>query len=145
MQWVIDASVAAKWLAPEADSARAETLLDHELVVPDLFFTEVTNILWKKQVRGEMHAAAAAVAARWLLQVPIQVHETAPFMTEALELSTRFGHPAYDCFYLALARFVGSPMVTSDGRLFERLQRDDAVDFKPMVVSLTDVNETSGR
>lgn len=30
MKWVIDASVAAKWLAPERDSPLAEALLDED-------------------------------------------------------------------------------------------------------------------
>jgi predicted nucleic acid-binding protein len=33
---VVDASVAVKWVVPEADSERAELLLDHGLIAPDL-------------------------------------------------------------------------------------------------------------
>ena len=76
MKWVVDASVAAKWLAPEADSALASALLDDELLVPDLLFAEVGNILWKKQQRAEMDAATAMAAARWLAQAPLNVHES---------------------------------------------------------------------
>ena len=48
MKWVVDASVAAKWLVPEADSPLAEALLDDDLLAPDLLFAEVGNILWNK-------------------------------------------------------------------------------------------------
>lgn len=136
MKWVVDASVAAKWLAPEAESAQAEALLDSELLAPDLIFPEVTNILWKKQSRGEMDAATANAAARWLTQVPLQVVESITLVTDALALSLRLKHPAYDCFYLALARQAGCPLVTADKRLVERCQRADAVDLGGMIVFL---------
>ena len=137
MKWVVDASVAGKWLAPEAESAQAETLLDGELLAPDLIFPEVTNILWKKQSRGEMDAATAHAAARWLMQLPLQVVESITLMPDALALSLRLQHPAYDCFYLALALQTGCPLVTADKRLVQRCQRKDAAaDLGGMVVLL---------
>lgn len=145
MKWVVDASVAAKWLAPEAESLQAERLLDHELVVPDLLFPEVANILWKKQARGEMNVMTAEAAARWLLQVPLQVHDSAACMKQALALSIRLGHPAYDCVYLALARMAECPMVTADRRFFERLQRPDAAELRHSIVSLSALEPSAGR
>ena len=126
MKWVIDASVAAKWLAPEPDSPLADALLDDELIVPDLLFAEVGNILWKKQLRGEMDASATHVGARWLLQVPVQVHDSASLLADALALALQLQHPAYDCFYLALARQVDAPLVTADRRLHARCHAVDA-------------------
>jgi predicted nucleic acid-binding protein len=128
-KWVVDASVAAKWLAPEPDSPSAEALLDDELFVPDLLFAEVGNILWKKQQRGEMDAGATQVGARWLLQVPLQVHESASLLTDALALALRLQHPAYDCFYLALALRIDVPLATADRRLHARCHAVDAAAF----------------
>lgn len=60
MKWVVDASVAAKWLAPEPDSALAETLLGEELVAPDLLVT----------ADGRLHARCrAADAQAWAQRV----------------------------------------------------------------------------
>ena len=129
MKWVVDASVAAKWLAPEPESRLAETLLDDELIVPDLLFAEVGNILWKKQLRGEMDAAATQIGARWLLQVPVQVHDSAGLLADALALALQLQHPAYDCFYLALARRVDAPLMTADRRLHARCHAVDAVEL----------------
>lgn len=120
MKWVVDASVAAKWLAPEPESSIAAALLDDELAAPDLVFAEVGNILWKKQARGEMDPAAVHLAARWLLQVPIAVHDAAGLLDDALALALQLQHPAYDCFYLALARRIGAPLLTADRRLHAR-------------------------
>ena len=126
MKRVIDASVAVKWLAPEPDSPLAEVLLDDELIVPDLLFAEVGNILWKKQLRGEMTDEATRVGARFLLQVPLEVHDSAALLTDALALALRLQHPAYDCFYLALAQRVDAPLVTADRRLHARCHAVDA-------------------
>ena len=125
-KWVVDASVAAKWLAPEPDSPLAEALLDDVLLVPDLLFAEVGNILWKKQLRGEMDASATQMGARWLLQVPLQVHDSAGLLADALALALQLQHPAYDCFYLALAQRIDAPLVTADRRLHARCHAVDA-------------------
>ena len=126
MKWVVDASVAAKWLAPELDSPLADALLDDQLAAPDLIYAEVGNILWKKQLRGEMDGATAQVGARWLLQWPMQVHDSAGLLTDALDLALRLQHPAYDCFYLALAQRLDAPLVTADRRLHTRCRARDA-------------------
>ena len=126
MKWVIDASVAAKWLAPEPDTPLAEALLADDLIAPDLLYAEVANILWKKQLRGEMDAATTQIGARWLLQVPLQVHDSASLLADALALALQLQHPAYDCFYLALARRVDAPLVTADRRLHARCHAVDA-------------------
>ncbi len=125
MRCVVDACVAAKWLAPEPDSALAEALLDDELIVPDLLFAEVGNILWKKQSRREMDGTTARLGARWLLQLPMRVHAGASLLTDALDVALRLQHPAYDCFYLALAQRVDAPLVTADGRLQARCREID--------------------
>ena len=134
--WVIDASVAAKWLLPEDGSNQASALLGDELLVPDLLFAELANIFWKKQMRGEIDTATADAAARWLMQAPLQVHPCGGLTAEAVGLSIRLQHPAYDCFYLALARHTGCPLVTADRRLVERCQRADAVDLGALLVLL---------
>ena len=126
MKWVVDASVAAKWLAPEPDSPLAEALLDDDLIVPDLLFAEVGNILWKKHLRGEMDDAATRIGARWLLQAPLLVHDSASLLADALDMALRLKHPAYDCFYLALAQRVDAPLITADRRLHARCQAVDA-------------------
>lgn len=139
MKWVIDASVAAKWLAPEADSPLADALLADDLIAPDLLYAEVGNILWKKRVRGEMDGATAQVGARWLLQVPLQVHDSASLLADALTLALQLQHPAYECFYLALAQRLDAPLVTADKRLHARCLAVDAAGVGERVRLLVDV------
>ena len=71
---VVDASVAAKWLvwAGEPWEAEALDLVDQrnrgqlEFVVPDLFWSEVGNILWKASQRGRCTEAMARDSIREL-------------------------------------------------------------------------------
>ncbi|MDQ2800574.1 MAG: type II toxin-antitoxin system VapC family toxin, partial [Armatimonadota bacterium] len=58
---MVDASVAVKWFLPEVHDEAARRLLknDHfvanqRLQIPDFFFAEVSNILWKKIRRQEL-------------------------------------------------------------------------------------------
>jgi predicted nucleic acid-binding protein len=50
---VVDSSVVAKWILPEADSDQAQRLLSEKakgdgLIVLDLVFPEVANAIWKR-------------------------------------------------------------------------------------------------
>lgn len=126
---VIDASVAAKWLVPEPDSHMAALALDEMLAAPDLLFAEVGNILWKKQQRGELDGEAARAGARFLLQVPIDVHDSAALMEDALALALSLQHPVYDCLYLALARRLDTTLLTADRRLHALIQSGPAEDL----------------
>lgn len=55
---VVDSSVAAKWLLPEADSPDADRLITdvtqkgERLIVLDLAFIEIANAIWKRYHRG---------------------------------------------------------------------------------------------
>ncbi len=133
MKWVVDASVAAKWFAPEPDSPAALAFLDCELLAPDLLYPEIANILWKKRRRGEVADEVPDLASRLLGRLKLAITPGASLVTEALELASRLDHPAYDCFYLALARRHGIPLVTADQRFSARCQQADAADLAGLV------------
>lgn len=119
---VIDASVAIKWVAPEASTDHAVALLDGtRLLAPDLLVAECANILWKKVVRAEMERETAIVAAQAIERVEIELVPMRLFLADSLKLAIALDHPAYDCLYLALALARGCRFVTADGRLLNRL------------------------
>ena len=118
---VVDASVALKWLVEEEGFLEAGTLPERPLAAPDLLAAEVGNVLWKKARRGELSREEAATAARRLATAGVALHPTMPLLAAAVEIGVDLGHPVYDCLYLALARELGTQVVTDDRRLVARL------------------------
>lgn len=119
MSYVVDASVAVKWVVPEALSEKADELLarDPELLAPDLLLVEGVTVLWKKTLRKEISAREGDRALRLLTESGIDLRPTGPLLARALELARRLGHPVYDCVYLTLAERERVPLVTADRRL----------------------------
>jgi hypothetical protein len=57
--FVVDASVAIKWLVDEPGADIVTTLLDCALAAPDLLGPECASVLWKKVTRGELSGLEA--------------------------------------------------------------------------------------
>ncbi len=121
---VVDASVAVKMLIDEADSDQATALYRaHDLIAPDLLVSECANILWKKARRGELSASEAQVASRALAGSAIDLRPMRDLTDSATRLALRLDHPAYDCFYLALAAREDCVFVTADERLVRKVEQ----------------------
>lgn len=122
MKLVVDASVIAKWVLPEAMSAEARVLLDHEVMVPDLAFAEIANLLTMRVIRGEMMAAEASRALQFVLSLNPISFPSRELVSEALAMAGNLQHPAYDLVYVALARQQGAQFVTADKRLIAKIR-----------------------
>ncbi len=135
---VVDASVGVKWYVPEIHSRFAARLLDHgrDLHVPDLFFPEFGNILWKKVVRGELSDAEARSILRALSAVPLESHPSPPLLDAALELAVDVSRTVYDSLYVALALALNGRLVTGDERLCNALEQTP---FASSVIRVQDV------
>src|SRR5207249_2459716 len=76
---VVDSSVVAKWILPEADSAEAQLFVfesaqrNERLVILDLVYAEVANAIWKQYHRGLARLAEARIFLDSLLRCPVQV------------------------------------------------------------------------
>ena len=126
--WVVDASVGIKLFVDEDLSETADRLFraleeqpETPFYVPDLFYIECANILWKYVRRfgysaEEAHRNLEALGALDLLCAP-----TADLLAPSLELGLDLGITAYDACYAALSRQVSAPLVTADRPLFEKL------------------------
>ena len=125
MSYVVDASVAVKWVVPELLSEQADRLLDSDdrLIAPDLLLVEAANALWKKRCRREISAFEAARALSILGEGALIVFPAQPLLARALTFADRLDHPVYDCVYLALAERERATFVTADERLTTRLAR----------------------
>jgi predicted nucleic acid-binding protein len=122
MRLVVDASVIAKWVLPEPMSDEARALLDHQVMVPDLAFAEITNLLTMRVVRGEMTAAEASRALQFVLSLNPISFPSRELVSEALAMAGNLRHPAYDLVYVALARQQGTRFVTADKRLVAKIR-----------------------
>jgi predicted nucleic acid-binding protein len=119
MPVVIDASVAVKWflLEPGSDAATALLEVRDTLSAPDLVLAEVGNVLWKRCRQSLITAEEALSAVGELRRMFSHLYPLPPLAHRATDLSIRLDHPAYDCYYLALAESLDATLVTADRRL----------------------------
>jgi predicted nucleic acid-binding protein len=132
---VVDASVACKWFIAEAASDAAEALVagGQMLLAPDLIVPEVCNVAWLKLRRGEIALGQATAMVEGLPDMLDELAPSAQLAARALEIARILAHPAYACFYLALAELRGTQMVTEDRRLLARLA---ATPWEPLALRL---------
>jgi predicted nucleic acid-binding protein len=125
MTFVVDASVAVKWVIPEVLSDQASSLRGRtdRLLAPDLLLPEAANALWKKLMRREITAREAAQAIDLLMASGLDLRPSGPLLSRALTLARRSRHPVYDCLYVALAQAEGATLITADQRLLARIAR----------------------
>jgi predicted nucleic acid-binding protein len=135
---VIDASVAVKRVIREPDSERAEFLLDHGLVAPDLLVAECANDLWKKVRRRELTKEEAEIAAQTLEQADLTVESTSERLALATSIAVEFDHPAYDAVYLAVAEASNLRLATADDRLVRKV-REAHSRLRDVVAALSEV------
>jgi predicted nucleic acid-binding protein len=115
--WVVDASVAIKWVLSEADSGAALKLQGARLIAPELLDLECANILWKAARRGELDAEEVRARQSLLAEAPVERLPVAPLLPAALRHALRLDHPVHDCVYIETALLCGVPLVTADRRL----------------------------
>jgi predicted nucleic acid-binding protein len=122
--WVVDASVAAKWLVRGQLSEDALALLEasNDLLAPDLLLAEVASVLWKKVRSGELTDEMALERYSTLLGMGVKVVTALGLSRRALEIALETGRTAYDALYLALAESHSCRVVTADERLVNALR-----------------------
>lgn len=125
MRCVVDASVAFKWLFWEDDSELARCLFqgEHQLHAPRFLAVELGNALWNRAGGGELDAAQACAIAGRIPDMGVQWEDDLPLCPAAVRLGLELEHPAYDCFYFALAERLGVRMVTEDQRFLRALKK----------------------
>jgi predicted nucleic acid-binding protein len=128
LRCVVDASVGIKLFLAEALSERADALFLHlaadppaQIFVPDLFYIECANILWKHTRRSGFPVDKARKALADLGALALRRLPTAELMTGALDVAVQEAITAYDACYVALARRLSAPMVTADEKLARAL------------------------
>ena len=119
---IIDASVAFKWLAEEDDSDAAFALLDrYELFAPILLMHEIANGLWKKLRREQIDRSVSFSDELNRIPQLVKLIDETPHVARALEIGREFGHPIYDCVYLAMAEARSDQLVTADTKFMAKV------------------------
>ncbi|HEV2401237.1 MAG TPA: type II toxin-antitoxin system VapC family toxin [Candidatus Sulfotelmatobacter sp.] len=128
--FVLDASVAAKWMLPAKDEllrTEAFRLLDAyeageiNLVVPDIFWPECGNLLWKAVRQNRCPRADAELALLLLVRRKIPTLPSSEVLSQALSIAVNFNRPVYDSLYVALAAVTKNDLITADERLANAL------------------------
>jgi predicted nucleic acid-binding protein len=124
--YVLDASVAAKWILPQSGETlvpQAEHLLQRftdgaiQLVVPDLFWAEIGSILWKAVRAGRTSKAWASSGLETLLRQNLPTFPSGPLLDVAFAIALNHHQTVYDCLYVALALESKRSLLTADERL----------------------------
>lgn len=127
---VVDVSVAAKWILPSAEepySKHALELLDRyrmkeiQVLVPDLFWAEIGNVLWKATRTQRISVADAQVGLQKLVNSNFLTVPSLSVLNRAFEIATSFGRSFYDCLYVALAESATTYLITADEKLVNTL------------------------
>lgn len=128
MKFVLDASVAVKWVVPEEDSAKAIQLREdyhnqiHELIAPNLFFAEIAHALTKAERRGIIQQYESLAKMMDIAMNAPRLHEYGPLLADAMIISATSRCAINDCVYLQLALEQSCGYVTADQRFVNSLQ-----------------------
>lgn len=93
-RYVIDASVAIRWLIQERGTDEANRLRTHRLLAPDLVRAECANVLWKKVRRAELTEQEAMLAVRLLAHSDIRLMPMRLLLEPGARFPIRLDHSA---------------------------------------------------
>ena len=121
--YIVDASVVAKWLLPEADHERAKMLIDapFHLRAPDLITPELLSVLIKRIVRLQMTVQQCnEMLQRFLneyLDTRVRLIPSRLVAKNAFQIANKEKRSVYDSLYIALAVQAHCQLITADERL----------------------------
>lgn len=117
---VIDANVALKSALVANGFAGWDGL---HLYAPTLIWSETASAASQLRWRGEITADQAGEALQRIRDARFRIVPSAELVDDALRLAQRFGWAkTYDAEYVALAKRLSIPLLTTDGRLAARVR-----------------------
>jgi predicted nucleic acid-binding protein len=148
-EYVVDASVAAKWFLGDEDE------VDHALRVFDDFIEGSIRLAAPEQIHAELGStlAVAASPSRNRIQIDaahagvskfaalsIQTTPSRDLVTEAFDFAVQIRCSVYDALYLVLARRRAIPFINADRKLHDRIGHLAGVVWIADYVSAADQN-----
>ena len=138
MKYVLDPSVAVKWVLDEQHSDRARRLRDgtrngtHELLSPNVFPGEAGHALTRAERQGRIRVGDAIVLWSDIMNTCPRLIISLPLTHRAIVISSQTQVSVFDCLYVALADREGCQLVTADSRLVRVVQKE-----YPFIVDLS--------
>ena len=125
-----DASLVIRFLQNKGNADAPIVLLwrdwfqaNHQLIVPSLFFYEVSNALFQYVRHGRMDAQPVIEAMKEVSTFHLQIYRDDILHHQAVQLADQLGLPAtYDAHYLALSERMGAEFWTLDGKLVDKVK-----------------------
>jgi len=112
---VIDASTFAKWFINEPGSEEIkESFIKGDLNLHSIthIIFETCNVIWK---RREIPTDKAIALARWVPRCGLELHQmTDELVSLSMEIARNCNITFYDAAYVALAKVIDCPLITSD-------------------------------
>lgn len=126
MSFVLDASVALLWLAPDTNAAGVNQAIEtlnalrqSQAHVPSLFTLELANVVAKLEAKGMVKEADSQRFIELVTRLDIVTDQVTAehALGNILNLARRYKLSAYDGAYLELAQRMGLPIATLDANL----------------------------
>lgn len=128
-QVAIDASFLLKLFLPEEKSEKAEKIWKGwikdsvEVVAPTLIIFEASSVLRNKVYREIIDSEIGKEIINQLKELDISL----VYVDDILEIAWDIGcmlksSTLYDCFYIALAKFLNIPLWTADRKLYDSIK-----------------------
>ncbi|HEX6383982.1 MAG TPA: type II toxin-antitoxin system VapC family toxin [Anaerolineae bacterium] len=129
---VVDASVGVKLFLVEefsdvVDQLSAQLAAEPpaNFYVPDLYYAECANVLWKYTRHFGYPAESARQDVADLQALRLHTVSTADLLTLAFDLALAYDVTTYDACYAVLAQQLSLPLVTADTALVRKLSDSD--------------------
>jgi predicted nucleic acid-binding protein len=122
---VLDAGAAIEIVVERAQAARLGAIVEEANVVlaPDLFVPEVVNAMWKYHRFEQWGLAVCDRTLESALSLVDVLVPSKELYGEAFLLARTARRPAYDMFYVALARREDATFLTTDVQLRKEAER----------------------
>ncbi len=127
---VVDASFLLKILLPEDKSEQAEELWKGwiedfvKVLAPTLIVFEVSSVLRNKVYRGILENGDAGELINQIKHLDLTLIYTEDLLDLAWEIGVMLKTSVfYDCFYIALSKFLSIPLWTADKKLYNSARK----------------------
>jgi predicted nucleic acid-binding protein len=115
-----------KWLLPSEieplhieamDLLRSFERLEIAFSVPDFFWIEISNALWKRARSGAVTKSTAQSLYREIQTQGLKTILSTPLVPAAFEIAASYERSVYDSLYVALAKEMETFLITADEKL----------------------------